>query len=332
MDVIYRDNPIFFQYWEKIGQSRIEGVLFSQSNIEYSIEYSRESMFHDLSMIIVEDDCPVLAVIISLEINPKKERILNGFGRPIRYIESNDVDTSSLKRAHKLFRNLFNSILEEHKPEMIVYQDYLCNGNLSFLGRSLMSMGATSTPYFSQIINISQPEKVLRQQLRRSYKSLINWGDKNLNVHLLDSKTITEEDMEAFRRLHIKVSGQETRSVDTWKIQYEIIIEGGGFAVFGYLGAELVTTAFFIHNSICCYFGVSASIRELFDKPLSHIILWKAIIHSKELGCSVFEVGEQLFCKQGSPTNKELGISLFKRGFGGETQVRLNIRAENIEF
>jgi lipid II:glycine glycyltransferase (peptidoglycan interpeptide bridge formation enzyme) len=76
---------------------------------------------------------------------------------------------------------------------------------------------------------------------------------------------------------------------------------------------------------------VSASRRALFGKPISHALVWEALRHAKHLGCRWFETGEQLYPASGpaSPTEKQLGISAFKRGFGGSTHVRLKIRLED---
>lgn len=324
MNIIKSNDVNFLKYWKMLGDNKIEGTFFSPLEIAFSIEYANKSSFEDYSFIIVENQKPIIATIMSLEIKPDKSKFLAGFGRPICMIE--DVsDTSLLKRAQKLHDSEFKKIIELNSTASIYYQDFLNNSTLSFLGRKLLDIGATATPYFSQIIDLTHPKEYLWTQMRKSYKSLINWGIKNLNQVLLDHKTITMENVEAFRQLHIQVAGRETRSQKTWEIQYETVKNKEGFVILGYLENELVTASYFIHNSFSCYYGVSASIRELFDKPLLHSSIWKAIEYSKDLGCKLFEPGEQLFPNQGNPSKKQLGISNFKKGFGGNTKTRLDI-------
>ena len=87
----------------------------------------------------------------------------------------------------------------------------------------------------------------------------------------------------------------------------------------------------FTHSKTNCYYQVSASRRDLFDKPMFHALMWTAILHAKKLGCRWFETGEQFFQNQPAdrpPTQKELGISEFKAGFGGQTRMFLDIRLE----
>jgi hypothetical protein len=95
----------------------------------------------------------------------------------------------------------------------------------------------------------------------------------------------------------------------------------------GSYGGELVTAALFLHTPRHCYYGVSASDREYFDKPISHAVIWTAMLHARSLGCERFETGEQLFPRQGAGQrgSKELHISDFKHGFGGRTVVRLDV-------
>ena len=106
------------------------------------------------------------------------------------------------------------------------------------------------------------------------------------------------------------------------------------FAVFGELEGELVTAALFLCSKKYCFYGVSASKRELFDKPLSHAVVWKGINYAKRIGCHYFEMGMQCYIGQGEKDNlaKALNISMFKHGFGGQTCVRLNIAYDNVKI
>jgi hypothetical protein len=102
---------------------------------------------------------------------------------------------------------------------------------------------------------------------------------------------------------------------------------GEAFGVFAWMHDALVSAALFPYSKAHCFYGVSASRRDLFEKPLTHGVIWKALLHAKELGIRHFEMGEQLFpmAPRQNPSQKELGISFFKRAFGGESRVSLNV-------
>ena len=329
MQIIYSDNKNFTQLWSALFEKdELQYPLYSPLEIKYQKEYCSESTFKDLSFIIIEEsNNPIIGVILSLEQKKDGNTELSGFERPIFYLEANNVNHQLLKGARKKLKAIFENILNTHTINKVVCQDFLLQDNLSFLGDYLMAIGAKANPFFTQIIDLSKSDEQLHQSLRKSYQSLINWGQKNLKIVILDRKNVQSDDIELFRRLHIDVAGRETRTRRTWEIQYEMVKNGEAFAVIGEYENNLVTAALFQHSPKYCYYGVSASKRELFDKPISHAGIWNAVLHAKKTGCHFFEMGEQLFPYQGqiAPTEKELGISTFKKGFGGETKVRLII-------
>lgn len=328
MDIITSQQPKFGEYYTAFHRGQAESPLSSLLDTEYSCAYYQDSTFKDLSFIVEADGCPVSAVIAALRRFQSGKTEISGFGRPVLYIENSKCDCGILRRARKLSRREMERLLSLHQSSDVVYCDFLNHNQLSPVSLLLLDKGATATPYFTQVIDLSKSEVELREQIRKSYKSLINWGDRNLQMCIVDAQSITNSHIEDFRRLHIQAAGRETRSVQTWKIQHKQVLANEAFLILGYTNQELVTAAFFIYNHRCCLYGVSASNRSLFDKPMSHSILWTAILHAKKLGCQYFEMGERLYPKQGEPlpTSKELGISKFKRGFGGITGVRLNLR------
>jgi len=157
-----------------------------------------------------------------------------------------------------------------------------------------------------------------------------------MQPQILDSSNVTLGSIEDFRKLHTHEAGRETRSKESWRRQFEMVQAGEAFVVLAQLNNELVSAGFFMHSKTNCYYGVSASRRDMFEKPMFHSLMWSAILHAKTLGCRWFEMGWQLFLNQAylpsyltfadkPPSKKELGISEFKAGFGGETRMFLDL-------
>jgi len=111
-----------------------------------------------------------------------------------------------------------------------------------------------------------------------------------------------------------------TRSLETWKIQSEMLRRKEAFCILTGEAGLADAGALFIYNNHTCYYGVGCSM----EGADSHAIIWEAILHAKGLGCEWFEMGEQVF----SGDEKTMNISKFKRGFGGFCQVRLIIEKE----
>jgi len=301
-------------------------ALYSLLDLEYSRAYTSSSEFVDMSFLIENGGRAVLVFVASLR-NIGGINELSAFGRPVFFVEDVSQTRETLKHAHRMFKGEIARILSQHKISKMQYVDYLADAHLSPLSVQLMDLGAIAGPHFSQIVDLTLPEENIRRETRKSYKSLINWGTKNLDLRVWDSGSTSEARMEEFQRLHVEVAGKETRSAETWAVQHRQVMAREAYVIAGYLSGRLVTAALFLHNEVTCYYGVSASDRKLFDKPMAHAVIWLGISHAKLLGCRFFEVGEQLYPKQKHPvpSEKELGISKFKRGFGGETCARIHV-------
>ncbi len=199
----------------------------------------------------------------------------------------------------------------------IYYMDFLRFG-LSDVSQMLLQKGYTATPYYTQIIELLKPVEILKQELRKSYKSLVN---KNVIINDMDEIT-------PFRRLHEKVKGV-TRSQETWDIQQKMLWKKQAFCLTqthfktrrNPLPSNTVTDAGMLvyYNELMAYYASGCSTVD------SHALMWQAILKVKELGCKRFEMGEQVF------DDTKLGnISKFKRGFGGSCEVRLLLERKKV--
>ena len=77
----------------------------------------------------------------------------------------------------------------------------------------------------------------------------------------------------------------------------------------------------------------------MFGKPLFHSLMWVAILHAKKIGCKLFEVGEQKYPNHSKitiselyeiiPSKKDLHISEFKAGFGGDIWMFIDLKIDS---
>jgi len=249
--------------------------LYSELGIEYQQAY--DGPYEDLSYSV--NGTTVIAGL--------KNGKITGFGRPVLAIGK------KLKQAAQRLYEISNDIW---------YRAY----EIDDFAKFLLEKGYKSIPYFTQIINLSRTEEELHADVRKSYKSLINQNRAEI------IKKNLPRDFARFKELHFLAAGRETRSEETWVIQYKQLLIGEAFFV---LGPN--TGGFFIYNNHTCYYGVGCSV----EGAGSHALIWKAILHAKKLGCKYFEMGEQVF----SGDEKLVNISKFKRGFGGKTVMRLDL-------
>jgi hypothetical protein len=220
-----------------------------------------------------------------------KENIITGFGRPVVAFGDENRIKKEFNRLYDISRN-------------IRFLDYLEGGRLSAASKFLLQKGLTAEPVFTQIIDLTKSEKELYSDLRKSFKQLIKQQD------------CYQYSLNNLRQLHFLRHG-ETRSRETWDIQQKMIQEKQAFVVGHASNTEGALVLIYYNEYSAYYASVGANVN-------AHSALWSAIWEAKNNGCKTFEIGEQLFFGD----EKQVRISNFKRGFGGQTKVRLLIKDE----
>lgn len=286
----------------------------------YCQEYEGQE-YADLSF-GVENNGKLLAVVILYHSLTENGEIIDGCGRTGFFCYAGDASERDLKTVYKRVRSGLEDIVAKYSDAAIKYGEEFAAGGLSVPGLFLLESGATYNPALSCLIDLNDDLQTLSANIRKSYKSLLNWGRKNLELEVLNAQKFSVADIEEFRLLHISVAGRETRSERSWQLQYEMVKNDEAFVVFGRYEGKLVTASFYNFNRQHCYYGVGASVREMFDKPISHAPMWLAVEYAKERGCRWFETGDQAFAGFNGEDKKLLDIAKFKRGFGGEIMPR----------
>lgn len=178
-----------------------------------------------------------------------------------------------------------------------------------------MERGARAAVEHELYVDLSLSETEIHQHLRKSYRSLLHEGEKIWHVTVLDD--VDHETFTAYRLLHRAVAGRVTRPIETWDLQEKAIHEDRDFLVLLHDQEDyLIGGGLFSATRDMSSYGVGAYDRSLFDKPVSHIVQWAAILHAKELGCRWHYIGARFYPgDERKATEKELSIAYYKEGF-----------------
>jgi hypothetical protein len=322
-------DPQFSELWQRLVEA--DGLMFPlycDRNLVYYRTYF-DQQFSDLSFVIVADSEPLQGLRVTSHRDAEDTMNLTCYGLPTLHLAQPTLASRRRREVNRLMRATVEGFTDSAHRWRLRHRDFLRFGALSDFSHHLLKSGGHQVSQFTQVIDLSQSEDRLHSELSKSFRWNVSWGKKNLNLRVVEADRIAERDIERFSDLHVEAAGRETRSQATWEAQLEMIRDGEAFAVFAEMAEQLVSAALFSVTKAYCFYGVSASRRALFDKPISHAVLWEAILHAKSYGCQWFETGEQVFQGHGAmPSEKELGINAFKRGFGGQTQVRLAVTLE----
>jgi hypothetical protein len=272
----------------------------TDSYIEYNKEYFNNN-FEDQSLVVFMNNEFYIAMI-----SFSNDNILSYFGEPLYIIDSNEY-SANLNLAYNVFYKKLSSIKKDHGFNKVYLYE-----NTKIISKFSDSI-ITNSHNYQMYIDLSQSEELIKMNIRKSFKSLINWGNKNLQIDLIDSRNLDKIKFNSFRDFHAKVSGRKTRSDKTWELQYNAIINNEAYLTIGNLNGLLVSGAYIVHGTgIACY-GVAVNDRELMAEklPIGHSILFNSIIQAKKKGLNKFVVGDYSYVED----EKINAITKYKKGF-----------------
>lgn len=216
---------------------------------------------------------------------------------------------------------LYNKILEEldriitkNSCTEVVVMDSLVEAKLSDLSQGLLNDNYNSKLVFEMTVGLRDfDEEVYYTKIRKSYKSLINWGRRSLETTIIDKQNLSLERFMEFKKFHEKISGRQTRSDETWQIQYQMLEQGFGELILADYEGKLVAGSLFIDQFDRTIYFTGVYERELFDYGISHYLLYMGICRSAaRANTDYFSIG----CYETDITDRKLfNIQFFKKGF-----------------
>jgi len=210
--------------------------------------------------------------------------------------------------------NELNQIAYDAGLNNFSISDYKSGRKLSSLGEHAYNLGGLPFCKFEAIIDLTQDKDIIHSNLRKSYKSLINQGEREIDFTTINKENPDREQFEAYRLFHKRVAGRTTRTIESWKSQFRMIEIGCADLVMGEMKPYgLVSSSFCSDHGDITYYGSAVYDRDLFHKPLGHASVYKSMMHAKDRGQSFFSMG--VICQKNTISDKEYNIGKFKKGF-----------------
>ena len=286
------------------------GYRQCEIHLDYYREYFGPS-WEDVSLIAYDDKC--FAIVVYMFLGNGE---LSFFGAPLEVFSDPAVPVKDINYA---FQELFvriDRLKEERGAKLLRFFEHP-----AFLLKYYEMEGFRSHVEYETAIELTRSEEDIFMCVRKSYKSLINWGRKNLEIKVYDQSNMEDSVMEDFENFHIEVAHRRTRSHESWMLQSKAIKEGMGFVVLGYLEGKLVTATLILNGLTECYYGVCVNNRDLMAQklPIGHYGLYLSILLAKEKGLKVFRFGDVT----DHPDPKVNAIVKYKRGFNNELYTRV---------
>ena len=323
--------------WESIvSNSEYLPVVYTNSSIEFQWRYQQwhGGDWLDLSNIILWDNRPVAAWPISLVLK-NCEYSLSSQGLPVLPpLFVADCPPSTRKRVTRHCLDLLEMLTERFEIKSWSSAEPFSNSvGLTDWHLDSMVRGASCKITHDLFVNLQLSIEEIKSRFRKSYKSLLNSGLRHYSVNVLSA--VDNTIWESFRTLHRNAAGRETRSTETWDIHYNDIKEQRAILVYLLDGAgQMDGAGFFNYTRDEGLYAVAAYNRLAFDRPLGHLVQYRAIEELKKRGIRWYKIGPRPYrTERPEPSAKEISIGDFKQGFASHTFpcYRMTYSSKNID-
>jgi len=304
--------------WNDFVQSSPDGWWWHRSEwLGYSLAYTGG----DSWSFMVTENKQVLAICPLI----RKNNELDMFWSPLF---SNDLNPRKLERVIDFLFKYVDQIMREQKFRRVSMMIY----PLSFPSYNyLMKQGYHDISLNTQVIDLHQPLSDIHSAMRKGHDYDIDRGLKELQVRIFDKHGLETQYLPPFDtlrwifghycNLHERDAGRITRPQITFDMQREWIIQGNAILLSAEYGDRFNGFSYIFLYKDKAYYGSACSDPDYHGLPIGHVLTWKTIEWLKEHGYRYYELGIQYYGPQlySHPTDKEISISKFKRGFGGFT-------------
>lgn len=179
-----------------------------------------------------------------------------------------------------------------------------------------MSRGVSIAVRHELYVDLSLTLAKIKSGFRKSFRSLVTSGERLWRVDILSAPGDTQV-WDEFRLLHAEVARRVTRSMESWQSQYCALVADEAFLVeLRDADGRMAGSGYFMCSADEGVYAVAAYDRSLFDKPLGHVVQYRAIEELQRRGCRWYRIGTRSFPgDEPEPSLKELTIAAFKQGF-----------------
>ena len=316
---IFSNDPEFINLWKSVVTHNDAFWRYLAERMEYQKLCCHKMLIQDCSFVIEKNDIPVAICPLFLE----KQNHQRFFTFNLEYqmaplVGSLLTEKQRIKVELICFEEI-DKLAEKNNVVKCMLQLHPVIGDYSH--NILLKYGYLDASLQTVIVDLRNEIKFLWSNLRKSFKSLINNGKEKFSIHVMDAKNYDYELHELYRKLHHKTAGRITRPIETFNMQFEDLKNDRAILIALKDKDQFVSFSYFFHYQNYAFYGSVADDPEHESKtPLEHCIVWTAIEYYKKRGFDFLEIGVQQFGTQffDYPSQKDLNICFFKRGFGGK--------------
>jgi len=313
MNIVFKENNQnrFNSLWNNFIKINKVDFNYSLEILDFFILNSN-SLFSDKSFVLEENNqCVGICFLPIEEINSIKKISI-----------SNTYIVSPLGKNEKYEKQIFRIIKEisikENVKEVKIYLSRFVNNEFNKLLKYDFKDDSITTCY----IDLKNDYKILWQNLRKSYKSLINYLLKDESFKIIysgkDNYERLHEKYVEFHTIHMRKALKKPRNIEIYNKQKELIKKEFASIIAIEYKAQIVMTNYYFHDlENVTYSSSSYDLNfEYKDLALNHYLIHESILYFKNKGYHIINFGEPCGFRIDGLNDKELSISSFKLGMG----------------
>lgn len=182
-----------------------------------------------------------------------------------------------------------------------------------------------------QSINLELDENKIFKKMKINHqneiKKILKFND--IEVLIFDYKNYATNLIFEMMDMHKKIVGRLTRSIDTWRLNEEMINKKKGFLIKVLYKKKPISYSFFNHNNFECNYFSSITEKESFKLGgINHLSIWEAIRFAKKIGNKKFRLGttKYLYARNIDQVDEKMkNIAFFKSRFCGEIEINITV-------
>lgn len=330
LESVFKNTKFSYRYryfnenlWDKVlKSSNYYPDLLSNTSLDYQISYVKSfKEILDKSIIIFLDSDMIAVFNMFVIFENKNIKLLSAnLESLVNPIFIANISYKIMRDVITMLLNIITEFSKIFKVKKLIIRDIWLNE----IGISIW-FSKTLSHFESHLNNINYMLYVdtklrsddLIKKLKKSVKYDINKGKKLYDYELFDNCTVKIWD--DFKLLHFQSAGKKTRSDDSWDKQfYAIKIKKAFLITVREKSGDLIGGAYFTYSKFEMNYAVAAYRRDLFENPIAHAALIKAIEYANQLKIKWLFLGEKQVAYSEN-NKKKFNISKFKESFATHT-------------
>ena len=311
------DRENFEARWQEYILENIHSPRYLSSYLDYMKFYSKDILSDESFVVVESNKCVGICFLPVEQANGVVSISLSGY-----------FTVAPLAISDRVYDIVFKEIFEIGKNynvgKIMFYLDSLVMEFFNKYNYLIKYVFIDSTGS-NCVLDLCGEKSTLWSRLRKCYKPLINGIFKNSEYDfvVVSKENPSYEIHEAYRELHKKAAGRETRPKTTFDKQYEMLQNGNATIIGLRYKGQFIGLCYFLHTSEVVVYMSAADDPEFTSMkiPIYHAILQKATEYFHDMGFKHMEYSQPAGYNLVDGfldylDEKQINIAHFKRGMG----------------